>query len=164
MKLSILVLSFAWAAATSAAESPPTQMPGSPPQIVRKPNAQDYYPEVARSLGQQGTVKVRLCYDQEGLVTASTLEQSSGFERLDRTALLMGRAYSIKPGVINGQPQPGCMVVPAEFLLAESAGPARRGEGESSMVHPPVPPLPPPPPPVRPIPLPDIPRAKLIPL
>jgi TonB family protein len=129
MKLSGLLLSLAWAAATSAGAPAPTEVPEPPPRFALKPLAQDYYPETARALEHQGTVKVRLCYDDTGRVTASTLEQSSSFESLDRAALRMGRAYILKPGIINGQPQPGCVVVPVEFSLKQPQGPPNHGEG-----------------------------------
>jgi TonB family protein len=113
MKLSGLVLLLAWAAAASAAESSP--------QFAFKPLTQDYYPETARALGQQGTVTVRLCYDEKGKVIASTLEQSSSFEKLDQAAVRMGKAYRIKPD------KPGCVAVLVKFSLTESQGPVDHG-------------------------------------
>jgi TonB family protein len=167
MKVSVLVLTLAWASATSAAELPPTEMSKSLPEFARTPLVEDYYPATSRLLGEQGRVKLRLCYDEQGRVTASTLEQSSTFMRIDQAAVRMGRAYRIMPTVINGQPQPGCTVVPVEFLLEEPVSPADRGEGQSSTppTLPPVPLSPPlPPPPVRSIPLPANPPPRIIPL
>lgn len=142
MKLSGICLSLALIATANAAEPLPTEAPESAPRFARKPLAHDYYPESARTLNQQGTVRIRLCYDDTGLVTTTTLYQSSSFERLDQAALRMGRAYILKPGVINGQPQPGCVVVPIEFSLQEPQGPADRGDGIDGN-RPPRPNLPP---------------------
>jgi TonB family protein len=169
MKVSCLVLTLAWASATSAAELPPTDMSTPLPEFSRTPLVADYYPPTSRVLGEQGRVKLRLCYDQEGKVTASTLEQSSTFKRIDQAAVQMGKAYRIKPNFINGLPQPGCVVVPVEFSLEEPVSPADRGEGQSSTrpaLNPvPLPPLPPPPPPVRSVPLPaNPPPPRFIPL
>lgn len=142
MKPAGIVLSFALAAATGAAERMSPEAPEPAPRFARKPLAQNYYPEPARALQQQGTVRIRLCYDDTGMVTTTTLYESSSFERLDRAALRMGMAYILKPGIINGQPQPGCVVVPVEFSLKEPPAPADRGEGIEGN-RPPRPNLPP---------------------
>jgi TonB family protein len=168
MKVSVLVLTLACASASSAAELPPSEMSKPLPEFDRTPLVEDYYPATSRLLGEHGAVKLRLCYDERGRVTASTLEQSSTFKRIDQAALRMGRAYRIKPNVINGQPQPGCAVVPVEFSLEEPVSPADRGEGQSStrptLPLGPLPPPPPPPPPGRSIPLPANPPPRFIPL
>jgi TonB family protein len=160
MKVSGLVLTLAWASATSAADQTPTEVPNLLPEFARTPLVEDYYPPTSRVLGEQGKVKLRLCYDEQGKVIASTLEQSSTFKRIDDAAVKMGKAYRIKPNVINGQPQSGCTLVPVEFSAGEPVSPANRIGGQSS-TRPTVPPgpltpvpVPPPPPPVRSIPLP----------
>lgn len=130
MKSPGLILLLAWAAASSAVEAPP--------RFAMKPLAEDYYPAASRELKEQGTVQLRLCYDQTGRVTNSELKQSSGFDRLDRAALRMGKAYLIKPVLISGKPQPDCLVVPVKFSLTPSKEPADRGEGLDGVV-PPIP-------------------------
>jgi TonB family protein len=82
-----------------------------------------------RSMKEQGKVEIRLCHDEYGRVTDTRLAQSSGFERLDQAALQMGRHYRIKPVVIDGKPQPDCVVVPVKFSLTKSQEPEDRGEG-----------------------------------
>jgi TonB family protein len=160
MKVSGLVLTLAWASAISAAQQTPTEMSNLLPEFARTPLVEDYYPPTSRVLGEQGRVTLHLCYDEQGKVIASTLEQSSTFKRIDDAAVKMGKAYRIKPNVINGQPQSGCTVVPVEFSLDQPVSSADRGEGQSTTrpTLPPGPltpvPLPPPPPPVRSTPLP----------
>jgi TonB family protein len=158
VKLFSLALSLAWTVALNAA-----QMAGSSPEFARKPLVQDFYPATSRALGEQGTVKLQLCYDQTGKVVESTVEQSSSFERLDRAAVQMGRQYRINPETVSGQP-PRCVVVAVEFILEESIGPARLGEGESSPTLPPIQPPLPPPPPTRLTPPPTNPPPRLSPL
>ena len=155
-----LVLTIAWASAISAAGLPPGDVVKSLPEIASQPPVGDYYPPMSRVLGEQGRVKLRLCYDEQGRVTASTLEQSSTFKRIDDAAVKMGMRFRIKPRMINGQPQSGCTVVPVEFSLEEPVSPADRGESQSRTL-PKLPPGPlppirpePPPPPARSIPLP----------
>lgn len=171
MKISGLVLTFAWAIAISAAELPSSELSRPLPELVHAPLIDDYYPPVSRTLGEQGSVTLRLCYDVQGKVISSTVEQSSTFKRIDDAAVKMGRAYRVKPNVINGQPQSGCTLVPLEFFLEQPVTPANGGEGQSSTrpTLPPGPftpkPLPPPPPPVRSLPRPaDPPPARFIPL
>jgi TonB family protein len=170
-KVSALVLTLAWASATNAAGLPPADIAKPLPEFAFIPLAEDYYPPTSIALGEQGRVRLRLCYDERGRVTASTLEQSSTFRRIDDAALRMGRQYRVKPKVINGQPQPDCAVVPVEFTLEGAVGSADRDKGQSS--SPPTLPAgpltlvlpPPPPPPVRSTPLPaNPPPPRVIPL
>ena len=136
MKLLSLFLAITWAAASSAAE-PPTGVPPSQPRFARKPLVEDYYPPTSRILKEQGTAKIRLCYDERGRVTTSMLAESSGLERLDQAAVRMGRQYWIIPRVTNGQPQPDCVVVPVMFSLQQSNEPPDRGEGVDRSLLPP---------------------------
>jgi protein TonB len=142
-----LVLFVALAAAAIAAE-PPTAAPVAPLGFAYRPNADDYYPSTSRAMGEQGKVMIRFCYDERGGVTTTALEESSGYERLDQAALRMGKAFRIKPGIIDGQPQAGCSMVIVTFSLAVPAEPQERGEGAT----------PPPVPTVRRVPLNSEPR------
>lgn len=167
MKVHGLVLTLAWVSTTNAAELPPPDMSKPMPGFAYTPLVEDYYPPTSIALGEQGKVSLRLCYDERGRVTASTLEQSSAFRRINDAALRMGRQYRIKPNVINGQPQSGCTVVPVEFSLEEAVSPADRGSTRPTLPPGPLPPLspPPPPPPLRSTPLPANPTPpRLIPL
>lgn len=170
MKVSSLLLTLACASAIGAAERPPADLSTPSPEIARTPPVEDYYPPTSRVLGEQGIVELRLCYDEQGKVIESIVEQSSTYKRIDDAAVKMGKAYRIKPNVINGQPQSGCTTVPVEFSLEESVSSADRGEGQNGTrpTLPPRPltplPLPPPPAPVRSNPLPANPPPRFIPL
>lgn len=152
-KISSFFLTLAWVAATSAAEVPPIENSNPSPEIVRQPLAKDWYPPTAIASGQQGTVTLRLCHDLQGRVTLAELAQRSGFESLDRAAMLMGKQYRFRPNLINGQPQPACALIPVVFLLKDVEESASLAERPNDL-RPPVttPPPPAPPPPVRPMP------------
>ena len=66
-----------------------------------------------------GTVRVRVCFDNQGIVTEVTVEQSSGFPALDQAALRAGKQYRFKPGVQGGVPQAGCLTAPMLFRMLD---------------------------------------------
>jgi TonB family protein len=153
-----LVVFLASATAAVAAESPPNGIPLSMPRYVFKPLVEDFYPTASRIQKEQGTTKIKLCYDDRGRPIESTVKESSSFPRLDEAAKRWAEAVRIRPGVIVGRSQPGCVVVPVRFSLEKSQEPPDPNEDRllPEVQVPPIlvnPPLPPPPPPVRLIPL-----------
>ena len=61
------------------------------------------YPGLARKLGEQGTVKLRLAISPQGVVIAADVVQSSGFTDLDQTAVGWVLAnWKYKPAVRGG--------------------------------------------------------------
>jgi TonB family protein len=59
------------------------------------PNADDFYPQAARRLEEQGSVIVQVCVDPKGRLTSEpTTVQSSGNARLDGGALVLAKAGS----------------------------------------------------------------------
>jgi TonB family protein len=147
-----LVMFFACATVAVAAESPPNGIPKSMPRYGFKPLVEDYYPAASRDLKEQGTTKIRLCYDEQGRPIQLTVKESSNFARLDEAAVRWGNAVRISPGLINGRSQQGCVVVPVKFSLEKSQEPP--GQGEDRLIPevqvPPILkdlPLPPPSPP-----------------
>ena len=124
MKLLTLVLLPAFATASCAAESPPpTNIPAVVPRYAFKPHVQDYYPSVSRELREQGTTKIRLCYDEQGTPNPVTVDESSGSERLDEAAVRWGMAVRVTPGLYDSRPQPACVKIPVKFSLEKSAEP-----------------------------------------
>lgn len=160
MKHLIAVLLLALATAAAAAQSPPAGRSVTGAGYVFKPDPADYYPSASRALNEEGLTKVNLCYDDRGRPVEVTVDESSGFSRLDEAAVRYGKAVRVRPGLIDGQPQPGCVVVPVRFSAKQSQEPP--DQREKSLLPPvQVPPslinipLPPPPPRVllTPIPL-----------
>ena len=150
MRITTLIMFLACATAAAAAESPPNDIPASLPRYAFKPHVEDYYPPTSRTMKEQGTTKIRLCYDDQGRPAQVTVGETSGFARLDEAALLWSKATRINPGLERGRPQPACVMIPVEFSLEKSQEPPdNRAELLLPLVE--VPPilidLPPPPPP-----------------
>lgn len=106
----------------ATAPTDPSAGAGNPRgMLIFRPDIDDYYPAASRSQGEQGKVELRLCYDENGRVRESSLQTSSGFPRLDEAAVRMGRLYRYKPVVVDGAPQPGCVVQAVSFGDAPSS-------------------------------------------
>jgi TonB family protein len=73
-------------------------------EILSKPDGDYFYPSFSKRQGEQGNVVIRLNIDESGAVTDVILLQSSGFPRLDRAAIDMGRGYKFSPYMIEGSP------------------------------------------------------------
>lgn len=70
----------------------------------RMPLAQPEYPADSRRLSQQGTVVVRLYVLANGSVGKVRLETSSGFAKLDQSAMSASRGWRLEPATSNGLP------------------------------------------------------------
>ncbi len=89
------------------------------------PTTEDYYPAVARRLGETGAAAVRVCVDPRGRLAAPpTIFQSSGIAPLDEGALRLARAGSghYRPSTENGRPVSACYAFRIRFQL-EGDGP-----------------------------------------
>lgn len=160
MRLLVAVMLLAVATSAAAAEAPPASQSVTVAAYAFTPNLDDYYPSASRSLNEQGTSRIELCYDERGRPVEVTLAESSGFKRLDDAAVRYGKAVRMRPGTIDGKAQPGCVKFFVRFSLVDPRdGSPGRGEGALPPVQVPpvlvdIPPPPPPPPPVRQIPIP----------
>jgi periplasmic protein TonB len=84
------------------------------------PNLDDYYPDMARRLSEQGTATVRVCVDVHGRLTGEpTTLDGSGSSRLDEGALRLARAGSghYRPSTEDGRPVSACYPVRIRFQL-----------------------------------------------
>lgn len=75
------------------------------------PSTDDFYPATSRRLGEQGVSTVNVCVDERGKLTeAPVLAQSSGFPRLDESALKLAKAGSghYRPTTEDGRAVNGC--------------------------------------------------------
>ncbi|MEQ9449573.1 MAG: energy transducer TonB [Rhodospirillaceae bacterium] len=93
----------------TAVKKPPPPPP--PPKVVpprtnpRRPITQPEYPTMSRRLGEEGEVVLLLTVDESGRITEASVEESSGFERLDEAAVREAlRRWRLIPGTVNGQP------------------------------------------------------------
>jgi len=101
-----------------SAAKPVSLVPGGPGAGF--PDTEDYYPAVARRLGEAGNAVVRVCVDPHGGLTANpTIFQSSGSASIDQGALNLARAGSghYRPTTENGRPVSACYAFRIRFQL-----------------------------------------------
>ena len=75
------------------------------------------YPPAARRAREEGRVHVRVLVDAEGLPRETEILHSSGFARLDESALATVRATRFRPYSENGVAMPFRVVMPLVFEL-----------------------------------------------
>lgn len=75
------------------------------------------YPLASRRAQEQGQVHVRVLVDARGVPQQMSVIRSSGFARLDESALATVRATRFKPYTENGTPLPFWVVMPLVFEL-----------------------------------------------
>ena len=103
---------------------PPPPRPSAPGTNISvgrgMPSPDDYYPQGARRLGQEGQVTIALCVGPDGkLSKPPTLEKSSGTASLDEAAVKYAQATSghWKPATEEGKPVDRCTHLPVRFQL-----------------------------------------------
>lgn len=80
-------------------------------------NKAPLYPMLSRRLKEQGTVYLQVLVLKNGKVGQLTLKQSSGFSRLDQSALNAVRHWTYQPALKLGQPVDYWFVQPVIFNL-----------------------------------------------
>ncbi len=84
-------------------------------------NPKPPYPALARRMGVQGTVVLRVHVHADGSVIAAEVKQSSGSELLDDSALRTVReSWQFVPARVNDEPVESWVEVPIRFVLATS--------------------------------------------
>src|SRR5437867_5262303 len=87
-------------------------------------NPKPPYPLVARRLGAQGVVVLRVQVCEDGRVAAVELAHSSGFALLDESASRTVRqSWRFVPARLNGAPVASWVEVPIQFVLRGSSTP-----------------------------------------
>jgi periplasmic protein TonB len=110
------------AVAAVAAPTPPA--PPATPKIVLPSSDAAYlnnpkppYPPLSNRLREEGTVFVRVLVSANGSALKVELKQSSGFERLDQSALATVIKWKFVPGKRDGVAEDMLYVVPIPFSL-----------------------------------------------
>lgn len=93
----------------------PRIIPASEVQYLVRPVAE--YPRLSSRNRESGRVTVLLLIDPEGLPRQVQIAKSSGFVRLDESALTAVRASRFKPSTLNGQPVAAWTNIPFDFGL-----------------------------------------------
>lgn len=98
--------------------------PPAPPRIELPSSNADYlnnprpaYPPLSKRLGEQGKVVVRVFIEANGTASKAEIAQSSGFDRLDQTALDTVRRWRYVPGKRAGVAEAMWFNVPINFVL-----------------------------------------------
>jgi protein TonB len=84
---------------------------GSPPTPT--------FPAISRRMREEGLVVVRVQINTKGYVDKATIQKSSGFERLDESALQAVRRAAFKPYTENGVAYPALADIPFNFKLKD---------------------------------------------
>jgi protein TonB len=106
----------AQAAPATAAPGPPSvQLPSSNADYLQNPKPP--YPALSKRLGEQGKVIVRVLIGTDGTPRKAELRQSSGFDRLDQTALNTALKWRYVPGKRGGVAEEMWFNVPINFVL-----------------------------------------------
>ena len=108
--------------ARAAPPAPPA--PAAPASIVPPRFNADYldnpapmYPSLARRMGEEGKVLLRVYVEASGLPSKVEIRTSSGSERLDQAALEAVRRWKFVPAKQGDQAVPAFVVVPISFNL-----------------------------------------------
>lgn len=91
------------------------QLPSSDADYLNNP--EPAYPPMSRRLGEHGTVIVRALIGADGIAQKAEVQQSSGFARLDRSAVETALQWRYLPGKRAGVPEAMWFNVPLRFVL-----------------------------------------------
>lgn len=93
-------------------------------QIVQPSTPADYlsnpappYPRVSKRLGEQGTVVIRVFINAQGRAEQAEIRSTSGYARLDDSALTSVQSWRFVPGQRNGATEAMWFNVPIRFVL-----------------------------------------------
>lgn len=108
-----------------ARPAPPAPAAPAPPAPITPPSFNaDYldnpapaYPPLARRMGEEGRVMLRVYVETTGLPSKVEIRTSSGSERLDQAALEAVRRWKFVPAKQAGQVVAASVVVPISFSL-----------------------------------------------
>lgn len=101
-------------AITATTQKPVVKPPPPPAQVTRVPPKQnprrpmpitnEDYPPQSKRLGEEGVTLVRLLVLADGSIGNVQVAKSSGFPRLDETAVRKLKRWRVNPGTENGKP------------------------------------------------------------
>lgn len=107
------------AIAAPVAAAPPAparvDLPSSDADYLQNPKPP--YPALSKRLGEQGKVVVRVLIGVDGTAQKAEIKQSSGFDRLDQSALATVLRWRYVPGKRAGVPEAMWFNVPISFVL-----------------------------------------------
>lgn len=108
---------------TPAAEAAKSALSASPPSTPPQPahylaNPKPPYPHLSRRLGEEGTVRLNILVNPDGSVAQMEVAKSSGYPRLDRSAIeTVQSSWKFEPARQGGMPVAAWVIVPIQFTL-----------------------------------------------
>ena len=107
-----------------AVQPSPAPAPPAPPRIELPSSDAAYlnnprpsYPAISKRMGEQGKVVLRVLIGTDGVPQKVEVNQSSGFDRLDRQAQDAVMRWRFVPGKRNGVPEAMWNLVHVNFVL-----------------------------------------------
>ena len=108
----------------ATAPAPPASVPAPAPKLELPSSKADYlhnpppdYPRMSKRLGEQGRVVVKVLIGEDGVPQKAELLTSSGFERLDKSAMEAAMRWRYVPGKRGGVAEAMWYQVPIQFTL-----------------------------------------------
>lgn len=83
-------------------------IPVTRPRPISGPSGASRYPNESIRARESGTVDMNICVSPAGRVDSVEVARSSGFPRLDKTALGMAAEYRFQPATRAGRPVAAC--------------------------------------------------------
>ena len=77
------------------------------------------YPKMARQKGWQGTVVLKALVAEDGTCSRVEVEESSGYDALDQSAVHAVRQWEFSPARLGGNPYAVLTKVPVQFILTD---------------------------------------------
>jgi TonB family protein len=75
------------------------------------------YPEESRKFKEEGKVTLKVLVDKTGHLAKIVLYESSGYSRLDESAIEYVKSFCFIPATKAGEPFDACVMVPINFKL-----------------------------------------------
>jgi protein TonB len=97
--------------------APPAAPPTPPRAASHLSNPQPEYPRASRQMGEEGTVVLRVLVSADGRAEQVEIKRSSGYDRLDQSALRAVRKWRFNPATKEGQPIAAWYDQPLNFKL-----------------------------------------------
>lgn len=91
------------------------ELPSSSADYLQNPKPP--YPPMSKRLNEQGKVVVRVLIGIDGAAQKAEIQQSSGFDRLDQSAIATALRWRYVPGKRAGVPEAMWFNVPISFVL-----------------------------------------------
>jgi len=117
----IAVVTQKQAPAPVVVQAPPPK-PGTPPRMDPKHPlkiGEEWYPDASKRANEEGRCIVQMTVSADGRVAAETLQQSSGFPRLDDACLKAVHGQRMLPATEDGKPVEKTVSIPIVWKLTK---------------------------------------------